>query len=361
MQILKPKWPGCKNIIKDKNIMRHNSNKTNKDTQKKIIQWGWDEPDTKFIRENIEKMEQMPFDGFFFHVHSDKGVNLSWQVWGNTRLTINEFNQSIIDLKETKFHKFTDLFLRVNVTPGDVNWFDDVGWSAVCNNFGVAAQIARNSGIKGLLFDPEAYKGNVWNYANFDQKYTVSEYREKIRQRGQEWIKSINEQFNSIEIFLAYGYSLANKYKSYSLYSAFLDGILDVCSSSTKIIDGFEFSYGYKKLEEFKAAYNTIKVDSLQWTDSKRKYQKHFAAAFGIFMDFTGTKMGWSETDFSKNYFSPLGFENSVKYALSCSEKYVWIYTETPRWWKNEKLPKEYINALINAKNQYKLQENLPK
>ena len=25
---------------------------------KKLIEWGWDEPDTKFMRQNVEKMEQ---------------------------------------------------------------------------------------------------------------------------------------------------------------------------------------------------------------------------------------------------------------------------------------------------------------
>jgi hypothetical protein len=30
---------------------------------KKLIEWGWDEPDTKFMRENISQMEQFPFDG----------------------------------------------------------------------------------------------------------------------------------------------------------------------------------------------------------------------------------------------------------------------------------------------------------
>ena len=42
---------------------------------KKVIEWGWDEPDTKFMRENIEKMEQFPFDGLVFHATSGKGVD----------------------------------------------------------------------------------------------------------------------------------------------------------------------------------------------------------------------------------------------------------------------------------------------
>jgi len=48
---------------------------------KKIIEWGWDEPDTMFIRENIERMEQHPFDGLIFHVVSSKGGNFTWDMW----------------------------------------------------------------------------------------------------------------------------------------------------------------------------------------------------------------------------------------------------------------------------------------
>jgi hypothetical protein len=43
---------------------------------KKLIEWGWDEPDTKFMRTNIAQMEQFPFDGLVFHVNSSKGGKL---------------------------------------------------------------------------------------------------------------------------------------------------------------------------------------------------------------------------------------------------------------------------------------------
>lgn len=40
---------------------------------KKLIEWGWDEPDTKFMRANIHQMEKFPFDGLVFHATSSKG------------------------------------------------------------------------------------------------------------------------------------------------------------------------------------------------------------------------------------------------------------------------------------------------
>ena len=45
---------------------------------------------------------------------------------GTPRCTTN-LRQAVTDLKATKFNRFTDLFLRVNVTPAKVDWFDDDG------------------------------------------------------------------------------------------------------------------------------------------------------------------------------------------------------------------------------------------
>jgi hypothetical protein len=71
-------------------------------------------------------------------------------------------------------------------------------------------------------------------------------------------------------------------------------------------------------------------------------------------MDNDWNKHGWNATDFSKNYFQPEGFGESVRLALRQTDEYVWIYTENPRWWTNEKLPAAYVKALEAAR------QNLP-
>src|SRR5262245_65798478 len=94
---------------------------TNSLKGKQLIEWGWDEPDTKFLRENVEKMERFPFDGLVFHATSDKGDNLAWEVWGGKKFAPGDFKQAVEDLKATKFSRFTDRFLRGNVTPAKVD------------------------------------------------------------------------------------------------------------------------------------------------------------------------------------------------------------------------------------------------
>jgi hypothetical protein len=67
-------------------------------------------------------------------------------------------------------------------------------------------------------------------------------------------------------------------------------------------------------------------------------------------MDEDWRKYGWDTNDFSKNYFTPDAFATSADAALQTADEYVWIYTETPRWWSNvgkpEKLPAAYDAAL---------------
>jgi len=321
--------------------------------KKKIIEWGWDEPDPKFMRENIKQMEQMPFDGLVFHIINAQGKNLAWEIWGHHRFEIGDFQQALVDLQSTKFHRFTELFLRVNVTPGDVDWFDDAAWAVVLNNFGVAARIAKAGGIKGFILDTEQYKNQLFNYDQLPNRNvkSITEYQEKIRQRGREWIQEVNRWFPDITILLPNAYQITKSRKTtYGLLADFLNGMFDVCSDNTLIADVWEASYGYKKPRQFEQAYNLIKTNSLELTGSAEKYRQHIRAGFGIMMDYDWRKIPWDVSDVSKNYFSPTEFENSIRAALHASDQYVWIYTEQPRWWTQQKLPKDYIEALMKAR-----------
>jgi len=327
---------------------------------RKVIEWGWDESDTKFMRANIEKMEQFPFDGLIFHVTSLRGDNLAWEVWGGKKFASDDFQQAVEDLKATKFNCFTDRFLRVNVTPAKTDWFDDEAWAAEVNNFGVAAEIAKKGRCKGFMFDTEQYEGvTVFDYRKQKDKdkRTFAEYRAKVRQRGREWIKSVIKDYSDITILLTFGYEVslwrAAKPKDrstaeYGLLADLLDGVLEGCSKETVVVDAYEFAYPYKERKQFEQGYETIKSKALDWTAAPEKYMAHVRAGFGIWMDHK--RKDWSVSDFSKNYFSPREFEAAVRSALEISDGYVWIYSERPKWWTNEMLPKEYVEALRHAR-----------
>ncbi len=84
------------------------------------------------------------------------------------------------------------------------------------------------------------------------------------------------------------------------------------------------------------------------------KYRKRISVSFGIWLDHDWRKLGWNVDDPSKNFYTPEAFERSVRAALESADEYVWIYSETPRWWSYEgkplKLPAAYDAALRRAR-----------
>ena len=83
---------------------------------------------------------------------------------------------------------------------------------------------------------------------------------------------------------------------------------------------------------------------------SPKSFEEQVRVGFGLWLDNDWDIHGWNEKDFSKNYFTPSAFEQSVRAALTVSDEYVWIYSGTPRWWTNEKLPPAYMDALKAAR-----------
>lgn len=333
---------------------------------KKLIEFGWDEPDTQFMREHVAEMERTPFDGCVFHVNYKSGDDtgsFTWECWGKKKFTQEQLQHAIDNLQNTPFEQFTHNFLRFNVTPGDVDWFDD--FSAVLHNAKLAARIAKQGKVKGILFDIEQYQSALFNYS--EQKVSSKswdEYAKQVRKRGHELIEAFQSEYPDITIFLTFGYCLpwlqAKKEKGklseahYGLLAPLLNGMVDAANEDATIVDGHELSYGYKDPGLFSKAYKTMESELLPIVANPAKYRTVFSFGFGIWMDKDWRQRGWNTEDFSKNYFSPEEFQASVEAALSASDEYVWIYTEQPRWWSSEgepvKLPEEYVQAVSQAK-----------
>src|SRR5262249_43412857 len=137
----------------------------------------------EFMLHHISEMEQTPFDGTVFHITYEKpdGTRGRFmnEAWGDRPFTTSELKRSADELKQTPFKKFNQNFLRFNVIPGDVDWFDD--FDAVMNNGYLAARVARDGKCRGVLFDIEAYDKPLWDYRK--QKYTaMKSYEDYARQ-----------------------------------------------------------------------------------------------------------------------------------------------------------------------------------
>jgi hypothetical protein len=327
---------------------------------KKLIEFGWDEPDPAFMKKHIATMEKTPFNGTVFHLHSD----FLWQSWGRRTFTEAELSAAIEDLTQTEFKKFRHNFLRFNVAPGNVDWFDD--FSPVLNNARLAAKIARVGKAAGILFDIEQYNAQPFNFSKQrDEKTkTWKQYAAKARERGREVMTGFQQEFPDLVVFMTWSYSLPFKQTSgdqqklgqveYGLLKPFLDGMFDAARGKSKIVDGFESSYGYRTANQFSNVQTTMKQTVLPWMPDHERYLKHMSLGFGLWMDDDWRKKGWNERDHSKNHFTPQQFESSLKGALMASDEYVWIYTEKPRWWSEPEdkavaIPIEYDRAVRRA------------
>ncbi|HEY8750646.1 MAG TPA: hypothetical protein VIM11_21860 [Tepidisphaeraceae bacterium] len=337
---------------------------------KKLIEFGWDEPDTAFIRAHLAELERTPFDGCVFHADAvgldAKSVSFTWTGWGTRAFTRDELQKAVADLKATPFKRFTHNFLRFNTTPADVDWFDD--YSAIVNNAKLAAQFATDTDCAGILFDTEQYTGKLFNYSAQRDAKTKSwdQYAAQVRKRGREVMQAFQAGDPNVTLFLTFGYTLPFRQcqgdraklakAQYGLLVPFLDGMLDAASSNSRIIDGYESSYSFKDTTRFAPAYATMKSAVLPLVADPQKYQSHFSFGFGIWLDNNWRRLGWHTDDLSKNFYSPEAFEKTVEAALNRSDQYVWIYSETPKWWtasgKPDKLPDAYDLALRKAAGQ---------
>ncbi len=335
--------------------------------EKKLIEFGWDEPDTAFMLKHIDQMERTPFDGCVFHARTvgldGKPGNFLWECWGKRAFDQRELEPAIEDLKATPFKHFSENFLRFNVVPGDVDWFDDFG--PILNNAKLAAKVAHDGKCRGVLFDIEQYNHLLFSYRKQRDAGSKSwdEYAKQARLRGRETMAAFQQGYPGLTVFLTFGFSLPYRQTkgdpsklpdaSYGLLAPFLDGMLDAAEGDSRIVDGFESSYGYKEISRFDAAREMMKAGVLNLVSDREKYVKVFSAGFGAWIDNDWRKAGWNTEDVSKNFYTPQAFERTVRKALQTSDQYVWIYTEQPKWWSEEgkpvKLPAEYESALRRA------------
>jgi len=330
---------------------------------KKLIEFGWDEPDTAFMRKHAAQMDATPFDGCVYHLRSlqpdGKDADFIWSCWGKQAFTTGQVQHAINDLNVTRFKRLRHNFLRFNVTPGDLDWFDD--YTAVINNARLAARVARAGGV-GILFDTEQYKAQLFDYRKQPgaSTNTWEQYAAQARHRGREVMQAFQDGFPGLKVLMTFGYgapwqeSDAGKRPlrecTYGLLSPFLDGMIEAAQGGSQLIDGWESAYSYFEEKKFRKARKMIHQDVLAMVADRAKYQKVFSASFGLWIDYQWHEQGWNVEQPERNPWPPDKFERIVQTALAYADEYVWIYSETPRWWSDSggpvKLPPAYDTAV---------------
>ena len=78
-------------------------------SRKKLVEFGWDEPDTAFLRAHIAEMQRTPFDGCVFHVLYSKtnGApgNFTWESWGRKVFSEEQLRGAFADLRAVRLNR----------------------------------------------------------------------------------------------------------------------------------------------------------------------------------------------------------------------------------------------------------------
>lgn len=326
---------------------------------KQLIEFGWDEPNTRFMREHIAELQASPFDGCVFHADyrtaSGDSGNFAWKVWGRRQFCGCDLDSARADLRTTKFGRFRENFLRVNVTPGDLDWFED--HASVMSNLEIAARLARDGGCRGVLFDIEQYEGKLWNFLEITRRNSRSwdDLAARAREVGAEAMRALQRGYPGLTVFMTAAYSLPlyDTHRApdllaktdYGLLAPFLDGMVSAAAGGTTIVDGHELSYGYTEPARFAAQADSMRSGVRRLAADPEHYARHRSVSFGLWLDHEWRTLGWDTTDVSRNHFTPSGFGIAVQAALDHADRYVWIYSETPRWWTADRRPRRLPSA----------------
>jgi hypothetical protein len=326
--------------------------------EKKIIELGWDIPTTGYMKDHWEAMEQEgPFDGVIFKViveDGEKKYDSSWG-WDTQGWRREPFSRAIEDLRACKFTRFTDNFLLLNFSPGEVEWNDDDGWKRICEKAGILAWVAKQAGAKGLALDFEPYGKPMFQYqAKAD--FSFSEAAALARRRGAEVMDAIAREYPDavlLTLFLNSVNVLAGRSEypdmilntgHYGLLPAFVNGMLDRLSSEMILVDGCENGYYL----DGRLAYLKVASDMKSWhgpsaslvaPENRAKYRTQVQAGFGFYLDMYLNEQG------NQYYFGPKPggtrldrLRDNLSAALEASDEYVWLYGEQCRWWKASSL-----------------------
>ena len=325
--------------------------------RKKLIQLGWDMPDSERLLQNLEQIEQRPFDGVVVRVTGQAGngrpCHLRWASV-DSKWEQEWFRPAVERLKACKFTRLTDNLLSLQTNPGSVDWFDDAGWANVVDHWRIAAWVAKEGRLKGFCFDPEPYAKPYRQFAYPSQanrdRYTFDEYYAKARERGRQCMEAVTKVYPDIT-FLTLFMNVVNTQAAdhpdprkmltagtYGLYPAFIDGWLDAAPATVTFVDACERAYRFNSVEQYLEACLAIKgkCQRLVSPENRSKYRAQVQVGFGVYLD-----AYWNpkDSEWGRWYVDGLGgsrvdrLKTNVATALRVCDQYVWIYGEKFRWW----------------------------
>ncbi|MBZ0293606.1 MAG: hypothetical protein K8L99_13645 [Anaerolineae bacterium] len=334
------------------------STPTSAQADKRLIELGWDTPSLQEMPTYLDAAQRTPFDGVVLDVdipHDSRG--LGWTIFGKEQVDGNFLEALGAAYSNLEWGRLTDNFLRVTVSPGNIDWFDS--FQSVQYNFQAVAQLARTLGFRGIMLDTEQYGENIlFTYPRqlYKNLHNYDEYHTQAYRRGRQIMRAMNAGYPGITVLLTYGTSLAAQRGSefdgsrhgYGLMVPFVDGLIAGADENTTLHDVFEGAYHFKRESEFRDAYLLIHQKSLQFARNPRLYSQKVQAGFGLWLDHACTRNQGLQPGGCSGGYTPANIGPVVDVAMQYSDRYVWIYSQSISWYTGANIPTDWQQALYS-------------
>lgn len=252
------------------------------------------------------------------------------------------------------YPRLKESFLLAWISPSGkqnrIAWTDDEGWARFGDNLAVLAWLAKRSGLKGLMLDPEEYSCALqYLYTEADRDVSFGQCAELARRRGREVFSRVFREFpDGVYFFLwtmehhvrCFADRRATDPKGISddageLLTCFYNGMLDVMPPTVRFVDGAEhYSLTATKDMYWKGALNQLVgarafVAPENWTKYRSQLLVGNTHYLDMFSKFANPRSWWyhGPVDGSRLNHLRLNLEQSLQVA----DEYVWIYGENGR------------------------------
>lgn len=320
---------------------------------KRLIKHGQDIQTPSAIASNFSYAETLPWDGMTMTL-----PGVSTEIFSATALTQSTINAALDPLNGLNFTRLTNRFAicYAKAPSGADSVAASAGWTTTASNFGKLAAACASHGLKGIVFDNEAYFGSVWNGG----KDWTNAYN-----RGKEVMAAAISAFPTIEVIVFFGSWIsdtnsaaaynsvgipANDLAAYNWnMGAFFAGMVGATiGTSAKIWDGSEVSNAARTEAQFAEVYQYNKFDVVNSSGSgfipagdKTAYPNTVRIAQNIY-----------NTPFLGQPMDSTIWQTTITNALKHCDDYVWLYTEpgTQNWWASGGVPTAWLTSTANAR-----------
>ena len=252
------------------------------------------------------------------------------------------------------YPRLKESFLMAWITPSGkenrISWSDDAGWKLFAENLAVLAWLAKESGLKGLMLDPEEYSAALqYFYTAAEKDLTFADCARLARQRGREVFSRVFAEFPDGVYFFLWTFEHHVRHfadagstdpqgvsdDAGELLSCFFNGMLDVMPPTVRFVDGAEhYSLTATKDMYWKDALNQlVGAHAFVAPENWAKYRGQLLVGnthyLDMFSQLSNPRSHWHHGPVNGSRLEHLRL-NLVQ-SLQVADEYVWVYGEGGR------------------------------